>query len=147
MRRSTSADPAPRRLLAPLWHTAGLVGILLATLPLGAWLQRGAASGPGPGLPRAHRGVLEIYGIAIVLDWALFYYVRASTSRSGTTLAELVGGRWTRAADVLRDLAITLPFSIVWEATALGIHRLLGPTRPKPWRCCSRSRASRSPPG
>ena len=119
-------DPSNRRLLAPRWHTAGLVGILLASLAVGAWLQRGAAAAPGPGLAPAHRGVLRIYGIATLLDWALFYYVWAPASQSGTTLSDLVGGRWTRPADVLRDVAIALPFWVVWHATAVLVHRILG---------------------
>ncbi len=113
-----------RRLLAPRWHTAGLVAILLATFAVGVWLQRRA--GPGPGLVPEHRGVLGVYLTAIFLDAALFYYVWAFTAPRGTPLRELVGGRWRSAKDVLIDLAIALPFWVVWEWTAELVHRLLG---------------------
>lgn len=118
-----------RRLLAPRWHTAGLVGILLLTFAAGALLQRKA--GPGPGIAPQHQGAIKVYVTALLLDWALFYYVWAFASKSGTTLREIVGGRWASAADVLRDVAIAVPFWVVWHMTAVLVHRLLGPSTAK----------------
>ena len=133
MRSSSDASSPPdsRRLLAPRWHTAGLFGILLAALAVGAWLQRRGGAASGPGLAPAHRGVLGIYAMALGLDWGLFYYVWASTSQSGTPLSDLVGGRWAGWRDVLRDVAIAAPFWVVWHAAALLTHRLLGPNAAK----------------
>jgi membrane protease YdiL (CAAX protease family) len=124
---TTSSDD--RRLLAPRWHTAGLVAILLATFAVGAWLQRRA--GPGPGIAPEHRGAIGVYVTAILLDWALFYYVWAFASRSGTTLSQIVGGRWAGVGDVLRDFAIAVPFWVVWHLTAVLVHRLFGPNTAK----------------
>jgi membrane protease YdiL (CAAX protease family) len=64
---------------------------------------------------------------ALLLDWALFYYVWAFASRHGTRLREIVGGRWASAVDVLRDFAIAVPFWVVWHLTAVPVHRLFGP--------------------
>ena len=127
LREDRARPPASRRLLAPRWHTLGTRRDPPRDVAVGAWLQGRGGPAAGPGLAPAHRGVLQIYGVATLLDWALFYYVWASTSKSGTTLADLVGGRWSRPADVARDLAIAVPFWVVWEATALLVHRLLGP--------------------
>jgi uncharacterized protein len=124
-----SRRPDELRLLAPLWHTAGLVAILLLTFAFGAWLQR--RGGPVRGIAPQHRGVLGIYLTALLLDWALFSYVWAFTTKSGTPLRELVGGRWAGARDVARDVALALPFWIVWELTAQLVHRLLGPNTAK----------------
>jgi membrane protease YdiL (CAAX protease family) len=124
----TQREPQSR-LLAPRWHTAGLVAILLLTFAAGAWLQRSAA--PGPSLAAEHKGVLKIYATALFMDWALFYYVWAFASKNGTTLRELVGGRWAGVGDVLRDVAIAVPFWVVWELTAVFVHRLLGPNTAK----------------
>jgi membrane protease YdiL (CAAX protease family) len=120
---------AGRRLLAPRWHTAGLVGILLLTLGVGALLQRRA--GPGPGIAPSHRGAIGVYLTALALDWALFYYVWGIASNYGTTLGQIVGGRWRSAGDVLRDAAIAVPFWVVWHLTAVLVHRLFGPNTAK----------------
>src|SRR4249919_19611 len=101
MPEPVSPTPDPRRLLAPRWHTAGLVAILLATFAVGALLQKRA--GPGPGLAPQHRGAIGVYATALLLDWALFYYVWAFASRNGTTLRQIVGGRWATVGDFLRD--------------------------------------------
>ena len=67
-----------------------------------------------------------VYLTAILLDAALFYYVLPFTKNSGTPLRQLIGGKWGGATDILRDLAIALPFCVVWQWTALLVHRLLG---------------------
>ncbi len=126
MPTSESSAPGGRRLLAPRWHTAGLFAILLLTFGVGAWLQRRASAGPGPGIAPQHRGAIGIYVMALALDWALFYYVWAFCHQSGTSPAQIVGGRWSSAKDVAKDIGIAIPFWVVWEATALAVHRLLG---------------------
>ena len=65
-----NGEPRP---LAPKWHTAGLIAIVIATAAAGALLQK--SSGPGPGIVAEHRGVIGIYITAILMDGALFYYV------------------------------------------------------------------------
>ena len=42
-----------------------------------------------------------------------------------------MGGRWAGAKDIARDVAIAIPFWVVWQATALLTHRLLGPNTAK----------------
>src|SRR5207253_9982672 len=89
MRRAQMADLAKSggavtgRLLAPRWHTAGLIGILLLSVVFGVWFQR--RGGPEPVSAPEHRGVIGLYLAALLFDWGLFYYVWAFASRSGTT--------------------------------------------------------------
>jgi uncharacterized protein len=127
---STSDFPPPeRRLLAPLWHTAGLFAILLLSFLGGIALQRRA--GAGPGLAPEHRGVIGVYISAIVLDALLFSYVWVFASKNGTRLAEIVGERWNGLRGIILDVAVAAPFWVVWELTAQLVHRLLGPSSAK----------------
>jgi membrane protease YdiL (CAAX protease family) len=59
------------------------------------------------------------------MDWALLYFCWAAVHRSGGNLQTLSGGRWTSWKDLVADLAIALPFWVLWEATAYGAHWLL----------------------
>jgi membrane protease YdiL (CAAX protease family) len=124
-----SARNEERRLLAPRWHTAGLIGIVIATAAAGALLQKNA--GPGPGIVAEHRGVIGIYVTAILMDGALFYYVWVFCHKNGTSLRSLVGGRWRNARDFFVDVAVAVPFWVVWDWTAQLVHRLLGPSSAK----------------
>jgi len=118
-----------RDLLAPVWHTIGLGAILVGTLLAGFWIQ--SRAGAGPGIVAAHRGAVGVYLTAMALDWALFFYVWRFTSLSGTPLRELIGGRWAGPRDVALDVAIAIPFWVVWTFTAVVVHRLLGPSAAK----------------
>jgi membrane protease YdiL (CAAX protease family) len=40
-------------------------------------------------------------------------------------LLKLSGRRWSGIGDVLKDLAIAIPFWIVWEATAIAVYAML----------------------
>lgn len=130
--RSPSSRPdvaAAGPLLAPKWHTAGLIGILLLAVVFGVWFQRRAE--PESVSAPEHRGVIGLYLAALLFDWALFYYVWAFASRSGATFQRIVGGRWAGPKDVARDVAIAIPFWVVWQVVAVLMHRLLGPDTAK----------------
>src|SRR5262245_26585635 len=117
----------PRPLLAPKWHTAGLVGILLAAVAFGAWFQK---AGPAPAAEE-HRSAIGLYLTAMLFDWGIFYYVWRFAARSGTSFQRIVGGRWSNLSEVARDVAIAIPFWVVWQAAAVLTHRLLGPNTAK----------------
>jgi uncharacterized protein len=121
--------PPTRSLLAPVWHTIVLGGILAAAFLAGTWMQ--SRAGAGTGIADTHRGALVVYLAAMGFDWAVFFYVWRFTSRNGVCLRELVGGRWSRASDVAIDLAIAAPFWVVWSLTARAVHRFLGPDSAK----------------
>jgi hypothetical protein len=65
--------------------------------------------------------------MAMALDWALFLYTWVFVRKGGTRLRDLVGGSWSPKSIAL-DVAIALPFWIVWEWTARVMHGLLGPS-------------------
>jgi len=118
----------------PAWiasrlHLVGLLLILLGIAAAGFVSQHhaaAAATGNAQAAQLAEHGkAVHIYLIALIMDWALFYYCLAGVLRHGGTLASLSGGRWTSAKDVFTDLAIAAPFWALWEGVAYGAHYLL----------------------
>jgi membrane protease YdiL (CAAX protease family) len=108
-------------------HLAGFVLIVAGVVALGFLAQHGNATGAPSGQLASHSIAMQVYLFAIALDWALFYYCWAGVHRRGGNLWALSGARWKSGRDVFTDLSVALPFWIVWEGTAYGVHWLLGP--------------------
>ncbi len=124
---SQSATP---KLVASRRHTVGLLLILLVLAVAGAYFQ--SRSSPGPGLAPQHKGIVPLYLGLIGMEWLLLWYVWGVGLRhTGMRLRDLIGGRWNSATSLLLDFVIAIPFWFVWEATARGMHRLLGPAQAK----------------
>lgn len=117
--------------IASWLHLAGLLVIGAAIAGLGLLAQRGHAGGATGGQLASHSQAIPIYLTAIVMDWALFYYCWVGVHRRGGSLWSLSGGRWTSWRGVAVDLAIALPFWIVWEGAAYAVATLLGPSSAK----------------
>ncbi len=64
------------------------------------------------------------------MDWALLYYCWVGVHRRGGNLATL-SGRWTSWNSIAADVGIALPFWLLWEGAAYGVHWLLGPSSAK----------------
>jgi uncharacterized protein len=125
---SGSAEPSMRRpkprLVAPLWHTLGLLMILLA---ISAGLYRMQSRSPAAG--GQHHANVVLYLSVIVSEWALSFYIwLGGLSPDATRLRDLVGGRWSNMKAVLLDIAIAAAFWIVWTAVAIGMNFVLGPS-------------------
>lgn len=130
----TSAAPvppvesaAPTRV-APLWHTLLLIVILLLVALGGARMQNQPSSRPQ--VVARHPNMVTLYLGTMAFEWILVGYVWLGIRRR-TRLGDLVAGRWTKAADVLRDLFIAALFWGVFEAAGRLMHRLLGPDSAK----------------
>ena len=63
---------------------------------------------------------LRLYASAIAIEWASVLYVWKGT-RHQTHLADLIGGRWRRPADVLLDVALAAGLWALW----LGVQSVL----------------------
>lgn len=119
---------APRKI-APWWH---LIGYLLIVLCITAWgfhVQQAGLAGAHPasaGQLGSHRNAISFYVASILGDCALFYYCWVGVHRSGGTLATLTGGRWATWKGIAKDVAIALPFWVLWELVAYGVWWLLG---------------------
>ena len=125
--RTDTSVPVP----APIASKLHLVGLLLLLFGIAAagFLAEHHVAAPASAAPAGqlaeHSKAIHIYLVALLMDWALFYYCYAGVHRSGGTLATLSGGRWSSAKDVLTDIAIAIPFLALWEGAAYGVHYLL----------------------
>ena len=110
-------------------HLVGFLLIGAGVVALGFLAQQAPSRG-GPeasGQFASHGQAIPIYLTAIVMDWALLYYSWVGVHRRGGNVGTLSGARWSSWKSVAVDLAIVLPFWVLWEGTAYGVARLLGP--------------------
>lgn len=84
--------------IAPYWHTAVLVLVLLGIGVLAAW---GMQHAPAP-----ESGPLPQYLQTIIMQWLLLGFVIFGLRRSGTSIAEVMGKSWRSFDDVLIDMAL-----------------------------------------
>lgn len=119
-------EPPAVRPVAPWWHTTLLVAMLVGLALAGALFQRNELAKP-PVTP-SPTAVLQLYLSLIAMEWALIYYVwKVGLRRTGTSLRELIGGRWGSARDVAVDVALGLLVWGVWTAISWAWDRWLGP--------------------
>jgi uncharacterized protein len=121
---SIEANEPARTLIAPWWHTVSVLGIFAFF----AWRGAMAAAHPpadggnvGPSTSAYLVQNLVIIGEEILM----VVWIWAGVRWRNHPLGDLVRGRWASWRDAARDLAIALPFWVVWEATALLGARFL----------------------
>jgi membrane protease YdiL (CAAX protease family) len=95
---------------------------------IGFWLQH--RSGSDSLIPQ-HRKVVWLYLWVMALEWGLVATVRGAIKAQGHRLSDIVGGRWSNWKEIVFDLAVTVPFLLVWFAAARLMHRLIGPDSAK----------------
>jgi len=135
---ATNAEPgeSPRQFASQIasWtHLAGFFLIAAGVVAMGFLAQHAPTSGGGAetGQLGSHSQAIPVYLVAIFMDWALLYYCWGGVHHRGGTLAMLSGGRWTTWKSVAVDIGIVVPFWALWEGTAYGVSRLLGPSSAK----------------
>lgn len=109
-----------RKLLAPLWHTWVLVLFVFAT----AYIQTRFSSNVESS-QIGNRVAIYVFSICfelILLSYVWFLGVR----RSGTSFADVVGGRWARAADFWRDVGVAFVFWLVVVVFLVLAAHLMG---------------------
>jgi membrane protease YdiL (CAAX protease family) len=116
-------DSLDRKLIAPVWHTAALVGLFLAITVAGALFQRGAQAHPGA--LQQHPQVAPLYLSLIVLEWGLVFFVCRGLRRTGTRLRDLIGGRWNGPRDIVIDGLLGCGLWGLWSAVEVGWQRWL----------------------
>lgn len=112
-------------------HLIGFLLIGIGMVALGLLAQHAPTGGsgrPSTGQLGRHSQAIHIYLVAIVMDWALLYYCWGGVHHRGGNLKTLSGGRWTSWKSVATDVAVALPFWVLWEGAAYGVHWLLGPS-------------------
>jgi len=125
---SASGEPAgKRKLLAPIWHTVGLVVLIFGT-SAASYLTSQHFVGASPQAAPNRAAMLVTYAGTLVLEWGLFLYVYLGEKFSrGTRIAERIGGRWSSARDLWRDIAIALGLWGTLAVTGAILGYLLHP--------------------
>jgi len=130
----TAESPGVRQRapqIASWRHLAGFLLIGAGIVALGFLAQHAPAKGgvgDSSGRLGPHGQAIHIYLAAILMDWALLYYCWLGVRRRGGNLRTLSGGRWTSWKSLATDVGIAVPFWLLWEGAAYGVHWLLGPS-------------------
>lgn len=113
------------KAIAPWWHTCVLIAFFLALTLAGILFQHRASSAVG--IVSQHPNMAPAYFSLILAQWAMLYYVwKVGLRRTGTTLSELIGPRWTGPTQVLRDVAFAAGLWAVWLLIQVAWDRLFG---------------------
>lgn len=107
--------------LAPRWHTALLVGLLLSVAVCGSFLQHDAALRGAPAAPRKG-AVFGQYLPLLTVSWGLLLYT-CRLFRTGNALPALLGTRWQTLWRACIDLLLALLTAALIQLLALAAHR------------------------
>jgi membrane protease YdiL (CAAX protease family) len=119
--RARSAVPAtgsPDSSIAPAWHTAVVLFLMLGLSFIGAHVDL-------PAVFNAH-GRTPTYLLVILFEWITAAFIWWGLRRRGIRLADLVGGSWARPVYLLRDFGLSIAFILVFGGALLqGLSYLL----------------------
>ncbi len=124
MATAATATRSARTPLANIWHLVVVLLILVGVIIIPNYLRlRKATSGsPTPAVSLSPSRLAIDMGI----EWLLLIYVWAGVRRKGGRMQDLTGGRWASWPQAARDVAIFVPFWILWTATAKAVWWLIG---------------------
>jgi membrane protease YdiL (CAAX protease family) len=117
----TGSLPAPAaapKLIAPVWHTIMIVAILIAFSFLGSSPQKEAITGP--------YARFVVYGGTFLFELIIVALIWFWMRRSGHTMRDLIGGRWTTVESFLLDIGLAVGFLVVANAILIPIRIGLG---------------------
>lgn len=112
--------------IAPAWHTAVVLLVMLGVSLLGALVEL-------PPIFGIH-GRAGSYLLVMVVEWATVALIGWGLSRRGVALSDLIGGRWTRRADLVRDLGIGIAFVVIVGGAMQALTSLLKAAPPQSLR-------------
>jgi len=111
--------PTPKSTVAGAWHTISLLALVTAWSAWGYFgtIRMRTAQNP-------HRAAA--YALTILWEWSLVAYIAWGAKRHGSSLRELIGGKWNDSKAVLKDVAIAAGFwliaLVVLGITAVAVH-------------------------
>ena len=129
---SAAAAPVPiqQQRIAPVWHTIGL--LILLSVPIVRGIYQQSLGSPTSQIFSSHSQVfVRFYIPVLIYEWVLAAYVYWGIRRSGMSLQQLIGGRWARTTDFLRDLGLAGGFLVAGVLGMTIIIHLLGPGHAK----------------
>lgn len=114
--------PAKRGLIAAPWHTLSILLFFAYLVFSNANHARATVSVAGP---VSQAALIRGYLFSIFFGCGMAYWCWAGVHWKGGTLRDLTGGRWTNWRGIATDVAIAIPFWVVWEITARLMQRLV----------------------
>src|SRR5215831_16618358 len=127
MSSAPAPTPAPRRLIAPWYHTLIFLLILAGLAWWGNHLNKTSPPGAGGGTDAQPHSQAWAYLVNSGGEWLMILFIWAGVNdRQG--LRGLTGGRWTSWKQAATDFAIAAPFWVLWTATARITWYLIGPS-------------------
>jgi membrane protease YdiL (CAAX protease family) len=114
---ATQPAPAKNNLIAPLWHTAVIVGLILINSFAGS-----------SKVSAVHDSVSRIllYGGTFVTQLVLILLVWFGIRLRGVRMRDLIGGRWKTVEAFLLDVGLAIGFLIVALLLLFGVRIALG---------------------
>jgi hypothetical protein len=111
--------------IAPVWHTAAVLLLLLGLVALGLFMLAGERMG------HAHNRVLG-YLITMTVEWLIVAFIWLGGHWGGASLRTLVGNNSPRWRSILRDLGLAIAYliaaNIVLQILGAVLVRLLHST-------------------
>jgi len=108
-------DDSPYRAVAPAWHTALVLVILLGFSYCAA----------GTSNLTIHRRT-PVYLLVMLVEWATVAFIGWGLKRNGIRMADLIGDSWPRPVVFFRDLGIAITFIVIAGGGVLqGLGSLL----------------------
>jgi uncharacterized protein len=130
MTAAAASVPIRPQRVAPIWHTIGL--LILLAVPVVRGISQQSLGSPNSQIFSSHSQVfVRFYIPVLIYEWVLAAYVYWGIRRSGMTLRELIGGRWTRTTDFFRDFGLAVGFLVAGVLVMSMIIKLLGPIHAK----------------
>ncbi len=114
----TGDDSLQRGAIAPAWHT-----VLLLLILFGFSFASARAGSLSPLSPNIGRAVAYI--AVIIFEWAVVAFIWFGVQQRNVRIADLVGGRWARPVQILRDLLIAIAFLIVVGTVTTGLNHFV----------------------
>jgi uncharacterized protein len=91
--------------VAPVWHTVVVLAALLGLSLFGALSKN---------IPEiSSHGRAAGYVFIMAFEWVIVAFIWYGLRGRGITMAEVVGGRWQRPVEALRDLGIAVGFLVL----------------------------------
>jgi len=117
-RSPVPATGSPHSSIAPAWHTAIVLFLMLGLSFIGAQVHL-------PAVFNAY-GRTPTYLLVILFEWITVAFIWWGLRRRGIRLADLVGGSWARPLYLLRDFGLSIAFILVFGGALLqGLSYLL----------------------
>lgn len=119
-----ASEPGQRKLIAPLWHTLGL--LLLIALPLASGIYLRTHGGLGNQTLSKKISPLYFSMRTLLYEFLLIGYTWWGVRRNGLGLRELIGGRWKKWTAILADAGLGLGFLIAFQVILQFLARAIG---------------------